>query len=50
MKTPKQTGKTTIIIDKHLLAKIVGKRISKNKKIYYEYRKNRSDVDPKKMI
>ena len=31
-------------IDKRLKAKPPGKRVSRNGKIYYEYRRNRSDV------
>ena len=39
----KQTGKTKIAIDKKLQAKLVGKRLSKSGKVYYEARANRSD-------
>jgi len=38
-----QIGKTTISIDKKRDALLPGKRRSKAGKIYYEYRKNRSD-------
>lgn len=43
-KIKKQTGKTNLKIDSKRKAKPVGKRISKNGKVYYEYRKNRTDV------
>jgi hypothetical protein len=38
-----QVGKTTVWKDKQLSALAPGKRISKKGKVYYEYRKNRSD-------
>jgi len=39
-----QIGKTNVEIDKMRKALLSGKRISKTGKIYYEYRKNRSDL------
>lgn len=39
-----QTGKTDIARDKVRKALMSGKRRSKTGKIYYEYRKNRSDL------
>jgi len=42
-----QTGKTNISIDRRLKAKPTGKRISEFGNIYYEYRKNRSDLSKK---
>ncbi len=40
----KQHGKTNVYRDKRLTAMPPGKRISKTGKIYYEMRRNRSDV------
>jgi len=40
----KQTGKTSIKIDSKRTAMPTGKRMSKYGKIYYEYRKNRTDM------
>jgi hypothetical protein len=46
-----QTGrKPNIIVDREKLALKPGKRISKNGKIYWETRKDRSDVIPKKRL
>jgi len=39
-----QVGTTSVLIDKKRSALKPGKRISKTGKIYYEYRKNRSDL------
>lgn len=39
-----QTGRTTKRIDEKRTALPPGKRISKYGKVYYEYRKNRSDM------
>lgn len=39
-----QIGKTNISIDKKRDALLAGKRMSKNGKIYYEFRRNRSDL------
>lgn len=44
-----RTGKTKKIIDFKRTALLPGKRISKNGKIYYEKRKNRSDLKGKKI-
>ena len=44
-----QTGKSIVKIDAKRKALAPGKRISSSGKIYYEYRKSRSDV-PGKMI
>jgi hypothetical protein len=44
-----QTGKSNIKKDSKRTAKAPGKRISKNGNIYYEYRKNRSDMPKKKV-
>jgi len=43
-KSTRQTGKTTMSKDKQIKAKAPGKRRSETGKIYYEYRKNRTDV------
>lgn len=45
----RQVGKSNIVIDKKLKAIEPGKRLSTNKKIYYEYRKNRSDLKGKRV-
>jgi len=39
-----QTGKTTRYIDRRRKALKPGKRRSKNRNIYYEHRRNRSDL------
>ena len=39
-----QIGRSNISVDKKRDALLSGKRISKNGKVYYEYRKNRSDL------
>jgi hypothetical protein len=44
-----QTGKTNKLVDKKIKALLPGKRISKTGKIYYEYRKNRSDLKGTKL-
>ena len=44
-----QTGRTTKLIDMPKTALAPGKRVSKYGKIYYEYRKNRSDITGKKL-
>lgn len=46
----KQTGKTHLLIDILFKAKRPGKRVSKSGKVYYEYRKNRSDLNQSKKI
>ena len=38
-----QTGKSIVRIDAKRKALVPGKRISSSGKVYYEYRKNRSD-------
>jgi len=43
-KSTRQVGKSNLKIDKRIKAKAPGKRMSKSGNIYYEYRKNRSDV------
>jgi transposase-like protein len=43
-----QTGRTTVAIDRPRRAKRPGKRISKTGNKYWEFRRNRSDVDPLK--
>lgn len=45
-----QTGKTNIIPDRHVLAMKPGKRMSKTGHVYWETRKNRTDVIPKKKL
>lgn len=45
-----QTGHTTIPVDRKITAIQPGKRISKTGHIYWESRKNRSDVVPKNKI
>ena len=44
-----QTGQTTPWIDIYLPAKKPGKRISRNHKPYFEYRKNRSDMPNRRL-
>ena len=45
-----QTGsRKSVSRDKSRSAQMPGKRISKNGKIYYEYRKNRSDLGLKNL-
>jgi hypothetical protein len=44
-----QTGKSDYTLDKLLKAKVPGKRKTKKGTIYYEYRKNRSDMPGKKI-
>lgn len=47
----KQTGKKpNIPVDRAIRALKAGKRISKTGHIYWETRKNRSDISPKKKI
>jgi hypothetical protein len=43
-KAQHQTGETTIKRDRTRKALPPGKRLSKSGKVYYEYRKNRSDI------
>jgi ssDNA-binding Zn-finger/Zn-ribbon topoisomerase 1 len=45
-----QIGKTSVALDRTRVALPPGKRISKTGKIYYEYRRNRSDINPKKRL
>lgn len=45
-----QTGKTSIPEDRKIRALKAGKRISKTGHIYWETRKNRSDVEPSKKL
>ena len=45
-----QRGKTTKSVDKELKALKPGKRISKTGKTYFESRRNRSDLNPKKNL
>jgi hypothetical protein len=45
-----QTGSSIYSIDKLFSAKSAGKRVSKNGKTYYEYRKNRTDLNKKKRV
>ena len=50
-KVLKQTGKKpNLMVDKSRKAMQPGKRISRTGKIYWESRKNRSDVNPSKGI
>jgi len=46
----RQTGRSNKAVDRSLKAKLPGKRRSSTGKIYYEYRKNRTDVNPKKRL
>ena len=46
----KLTGKTNLKYDRRHKALRPGKRISRNGKVYYEYRKNRSDVHGRKAL
>jgi transposase-like protein len=43
-----QTGRTTIAIDRPRRAKRPGRRVSKEGGIYWEFRRNRSDINPLK--
>lgn len=45
-----QTGKTNTAIDRKITALRAGKRISKNGNVYWETRKNRSDMITKKRL
>ena len=45
-----QTGKTDIPVDRSVTALRPGKRLSKTGRVYWETRKNRSDVIPKKKL
>jgi|26BtaG_2_1085354.scaffolds.fasta_scaffold00871_2 hypothetical protein len=45
-----QIGTSITPLDRRLLALKPGKRISKFGNVYWEYRKNRSDVSPKKKL
>lgn len=45
-----QTGKTNLMIDKTRKAMQPGKRISRTGKIYWESRKNRSDISYSKKL
>lgn len=49
LKAEHQTGKTKLKRDKKRDALAPGKRISKSGNVYYEYRKNRSDLTGKKI-
>ena len=46
-KSSRQIGKSNVSKDIRKKAMRPGKRISKNGKIYYEYRKNRTDLKKK---
>jgi hypothetical protein len=46
-KVNRQTGSSNLAVDKKLPARKPGKRLSKSGKVYYERRKNRSDVPGK---
>lgn len=50
IKPLKQTGSTNLVIDKERHALQPGKRISKNGNVYWETRKNRSDVSFAKKV
>jgi hypothetical protein len=39
-----QTGRTNKVIDKRIRAKAVGRRVTKWGTVYYEHRKNRTDI------
>ena len=45
-----QSGRTTIKRDSSRKAMTPGKRLSKNRRTYYEKRKNRSDKDRRKRL
>ena len=45
----RQTGKSNLTIDQKRKAMAPGKRRSASSRIYYEYRKNRSDVRGRKV-
>jgi hypothetical protein len=42
-----QTGKTSVPVDRTLKAIPPGKRVSATGHVYWETRKNRSDINPK---
>jgi len=48
--TLRQIGKSNMLLDLRFSAKKPGKRISKKGNVYYEYRSNRSDKNPKKRL
>jgi len=50
IKKTHQLGQTEVVWDLRKTALEPGKRISKRGNIYYEYRRNRSDKDPRKRI
>ena len=50
LKVLKQAGTSKKVIDKFFKAEKPGKRVSKNGRVYYERRANRSDTDPKKKL
>jgi predicted RNA-binding Zn-ribbon protein involved in translation (DUF1610 family) len=43
-----QIGKTSVMLDRTRKALSPGKRVSKDGHVYYEYRRNRSDINPDK--
>lgn len=49
-----QTGKTSVVVDKSRKAKVPGKRVVHHEggkdTVYWEFRRNRSDVNPEKML
>lgn len=49
-KTINQTGVSNKEIDAKKRAKLPGKRVSVNNRVYYESRANRSDINPAKML
>lgn len=46
----RQTGKSVKAIDRRIVAKKPGRRISEDGNVYFEYRRNRSDVNKKERL
>ena len=50
VRTLPQTGRTNVAVDQTIKAMKPGKRISATGNVYWETRKNRSDVNPSKRL
>ena len=50
LKVTHAIGSSNVLWDKRFKAMTPGKRISKNGKIYWEYRINRSDIKPRNKL
>jgi len=46
----RQTGHSNLVIDSYLRAKRHGYRKSRTGRVYFEARKNRSDVNPRRRL